>query len=195
MKKVIVSAAAALALVVATAGSASAGQVYGNYGGPTAGYGAPAYGPGPGYGPNYAGPPPGYYGRGAYRRHCGGDRVAGTIVGGVLGGIIGNNIGGRRHRGGRTVAGVLLGGLAGNAIAGSGCRHHYDRYDDRRAYGPPDVYRGGAYGGDPRYDDRYEPGYDDGAYGPDDDDGAYGPGYDGGYDDDVPYEDRPYDGR
>lgn len=192
MKTMIVSAVAALALTVAGAGSAFAGQVYGNYGGPTAGYGEPSYGPGYGYGPRYAGPPPGYYGRGHYRRHCGGDRVAGTIVGGVLGGIIGNNVGGRRHRGGRTVAGVLLGGLAGNAIAGSSCRHRGDSYDGRYDHGPRDVYRGGAGGGyDPRYDDdygpSYGPGYDD-AYGPDGDDGY-------GYDDDVPYEDRPYDGR
>lgn len=188
MKTVLLSAAAALALTVASAGSAFAGQVYGNYGGPTAGYGGPSYGPPPsydrGYAPRYAGPG---YGRGHYRRHCGGDRVAGTIIGGVLGGIIGNNISGGRHRGPETAAGVIIGGIAGNAIAGSNCRHHGDHY-----YGRRDVYRGGAYGGyDPRYDDYYDgPGYDGGAYGPDYDDGY---GY--GYDDDVPYEDRPYDGR
>jgi hypothetical protein len=191
MKKVLISAAAALALTVVSAGSAFAGQVYGNYG---PGYGPPpSYGPGPGYGPSYAGPPPGYYGRGdrGHRRHCGGDRAAGTIIGGILGGIIGNNIAGGRHRGPETVAGVIVGGIAGNAIARGSCRgDRYDRYDDRRGYGPRDAYRGGAYGGDDRYDprddDRYEPGYDD---------GGYEPGYDGGYDDDMPYEDRPYDGR
>jgi len=197
MKTVLLSAAAALALTVASAGSAFAGQVYGNYGGPTSGYGGPSYGPppsyGPGYGPpRYAGSGGGYSGRSHYRRHCGGDRVAGTIIGGILGGVIGNNISGGRHRGPETAAGVIIGGIAGNAIAGSGCRHRGDHYDGRG-----DVYRGGAYGGyDPRYDDDYGPSYGPG-YGPGYDDDASGPGYDDGYgyDDDAPYEDRPYDGR
>ena len=193
MKKALVSALAAGALMLGAASPAFAtGKIYGNYGQGYApqnygaqNYGAPVYGQ-PVYGDPYRGGAPVY----AYRERgdCSGDSVAGTIIGGVLGGVIGSNLarGGHHHygygygwhgyrhsdRGPATVAGVLIGGLAGNAIANSACRD--------RAYGPAPYAR--VYG--PRYvEPQYgygEPAYYDEGYGPDDD--YYDP-------------DAPYDGR
>jgi hypothetical protein len=184
MKRILVATAAATALLVGTAGAASAGQLYGNYGQYDQGYGPPPAYARPSGGPHYAGPPPGYYGRDHYRRDCGGDRAAGTIIGGVLGGVIGNNVAGGRHRGPETVAGVILGGLLGNAIASGACR---DRYH-RNGYGYGDDAYASPYPGEP-YDGPYGPrdgyGYDPEA--------PYSPGYgEGGPYDDGPYGDGPY---
>lgn len=174
MKRILVSALAALVLAAGVAGPAAARDRHGptydpGYPGPGA-YGPPpgyGYGPPPGSGYGY-GPPPGYYGpppgyqagyygpRDDRRRRCRNDGAAGAVVGSIIGGAIGNSAAHGRDRGPATVVGAILGGVAGNAIARDSCKREVRRRDRDRYYDDGYYYDRDGYGyHDGHDDDRY----------------------------------------